>query len=546
MIFRFALLFFCTAVALSGLTGCATTGEDLPEGTLKVGWARRSIAMPGPVPITGQFHMRVSQGQFTPVLAEALALEDGKDAVIFVSCDVVSVNEKVFWGVREILKKEAPEIPAEKLVINATHTHAGPSTHDNVITYPNKMKITPGSEVQAFIARRIAEAVKEAWAKRAPGAVAYGYGFATTGHSRRVLYLQDIGKKYQGTSGMAMNGFAKMYGKTNDPLFASYEAGTDTFINLFYTFDLKGKLTGAIINVPCPSQTSEAVWALHASFWDNVRRKLQAKYGDIGVITQAAAAGDLAPRQLHYLAAEKRRYKLKYAKEIADYVKNPMPRYVKKGDPPPKVSPNSREVTELMRAEDIANRIVAAFDEVLSWAGKEKFTSPVLKHEVRTVKVEKRLFPKALVDEEQRKFKASMKEKFLTDGDELTMLLHNSKLNSRRRRMGSIAARYAIQQKEPDLLTDIHVVRIGDVAFTSNRFELFIDFMHRIQARSPFVQTFVVQLTADPRGRGSYLATERAQKNKGYSATPYCNQVSPKGGQQLVEQTLKMLDEVKK
>ena len=434
----------------------------------------------------------------------------------------------------------------EKLVINATHTHAGPSTHDNVINYPNKMKITPGSKVQAFIARQIADAVKEAWMNRAPGAVAYGYGFATTGHSRRVLYLQDIGKKYQGASGMAMNGFAKMYGKTNDPLFASYEAGTDTFINLFYTFDLKGKLTGAIINVPCPSQTSEAVWALHASFWDNVRRKLQAKYGDIGVIAQAAAAGDLSPRQLHYLAAEKRRYQLKYAKEIADYVKKPMPRYVKKGDPPPKVSPGSREVTELMRAEDIANRIVDAFDEVLSWAGKEKFTSPVLKHEVRTVKLEKRLFPKVLVDEEQRKYKASMKEKFLTDGDEFTMLYNNSRLNSRRRRMGSIAARYAIQQKEPDLLTDIHVVRIGDVAFATNRVELFIDFMHRIQARSPFVQTFVVQLTADPRGRGSYLATERAQKNKGYSATPYCNQVSPKGGQLLVEQTLKMLDEVKK
>ena len=545
MISRF-VLFLCAVIALSGLTGCVTSGEKLPAGTLKVGWGRRSLAMQGPVPITGQFHMRVSQGQFTPVLAEALVLEDGKDAVIFVSCDVVSVNEKVFLAVRELLEKEFPAIPAEKLVINATHTHAGPSTHDNVINYPNKMKITPGSKVQAFIARQIADAVKEAWLNRAPGAVAYGYGFATTGHSRRVLYLQDIGKKYQGTSGMAMNGFAKMYGKTNDPLFASYEAGTDTFINLFYTFDLKGKLTGAVINVPCPSQTSEAVWALHASFWDNVRRKLQSKYGDIGVIAQAAAAGDLAPRQLHYLAAEKRRYHLKYAKEIADYVKKPMPRYVKKGDPPPKVSPNSREVTELMRAEDIANRIVAAFDEVLSWAGKEKFTSPVLKHEVRTVKVEKRLFPKALVDEEQRKFKASMKEKFLTDGDELTMLIHNSKLNSRRRRMGSIAARYATQQKEPDLLTDIHVVRIGDVAFATNRFELFIDFMHRIQARSPFVQTFIVQLTADPRGRGSYLATERAQKNKGYSATPYCNQVSPKGGQQLVEQTLKMLGEVKK
>ena len=547
MIFRFALLFFCTAVALSGLTGCATTGEDLPEGTLKVGWARRSIAMPGPVPITGQFHMRVSQGQFTPVLAEALALEDGKDAVIFVSCDVVSVNEKVFWGVREILKKEAPEIPAEKLVINATHTHAGPSTHDNVITYPNKMKITPGSEVQAFIARRIAEAVKEAWAKRAPGAVAYGYGFATTGHSRRVLYLQDIGKKYQGTSGMAMNGFAKMYGRTNDPLFASYEAGTDTFINLFYTFDLKGKLTGAIINVPCPSQTSEAVWALHASFWDNVRRKLQAKYGDIGVITQAAAAGDLAPRQLHYLAAEKRRYKLKYAKEIADYVKNPMPRYMKKGDPPPKVSPNSREVTELMRAEDIANRIVAAFDEVLSWAAKEKFASPVLRHEVRTVRVAKRMLPPELVEAERRKHAEAVKtRKYLEDGDPITMLMQNSMTKSFLRRMGAISERYAKQQTEPDIPTVIHAVRIGDAAFTTCRFELFMDYMHRIQGRSPFTQTFLVQLTADPYGSGTYLATERAENNKGYSAYPYSTQVSSKGGQQLVDESVKMLQELKK
>ena len=32
---------------------------------------------------------------------------------------------------------------------------------------------------------------------------------------------------------------------------------------------------------------------------------------------------------------------------------------------------------------------------------------------------------------------------------------------------------------------------------------------------------------------------------KGYSATPYCNLVSPKGGQELVEETLKMLEEMK-
>ena len=62
---------------------------------------------------------------------------------------------------------------------------------------------------------------------------------------------------------------------------------------------------------------------------------------------------------------------------------------------------------------------------------------------------------------------------------------------------------------------------------------------------SPFEQTFIVQLTGDPHQAGSYLATKRAQANKGYSASPYCNQVSPEGGQELVEETLKVLKEIR-
>ena len=102
--------------------------------------------------------------------------------------------------------------------------------------------------------------------------------------------------------------------------------------------------------------------------------------------------------------------------------------------------------------------------------------------------------------------------------------------------------RHEAQQKNPWIETDVHAVRIGDFAFASNRFELFLDFMHRIQARSPFVQTIVVQLVADPGpDGGSYLATRRAVANKGYSAILQSNQVSPEGGQQLVDLTVEML-----
>ena len=542
------------AAAVSLLCGCAADrvcdkGACLREQgkVLKIGWGRRSLATDQPVPITGQFHLRVSQGVFTPVLVSALALENGEDSVIFVSADMASVPPPILDGVKKNLAAEIPGFPVDKLIVNATHTHAGPAGRSLAISYPNKVKFTPSEELRKFLVRQFTDAVKEAWNTRAPGSVAYGYGFAATGHSRRTLYLDDIGKRDAAASGIAINGHCKMYGKTDDDMFDGYEAGTDAFINLFYTFDCKGKLTGAVINVPCPAQTGEGAWMLHASFWHNVREKLAEKYGEVGVICQSAGAGDLSPRQLHYLEAEKRRYRLKYADKIAEYKKNPM-KYPRMWVPTPEAAAKVLEydIVEWMRAEDIANRIVAAFDEVLSWAGKEKISAPELKHEVRRVNLARRMFPAELVAEEEAKHKQVMKESFMTEGDEYEMLYHNSRLNSRRNRVGGVAERAAVQEKEPTIATDIHVVRIGDIAFASNRFELFIDYMHRIQARSPFVQTFIVQLSVDENGTGSYLATERAIKNKGYSASPYCNQVSPEGGQQLVNATLDLLREVRK
>ena len=515
---------------------------------LQIGWAKRSIIPDQPVPITGQFHLRVSQGVYTPVIASALVLANNSDAVIFVSVDVVSVRPLVLQFAQDFLKKEAPEIPADNLIINATHTHAGPGNRDvEDDDYPHGVKFMSGNKVAEFIARQIADAVKEAWQKRAPGSIAYGYGFATTGHSRRVVYLDDISKRIAARPGIAVDGHGKMYGKTDDSMFDCYEAGTDSFINLLYTFDEKGKLSGAIVNVPCPSQTNEGAWALHASFWDNVRRKLAEKYGEIGLVCQSAAAGDLSPRQLHYLEAELRRYRLKYADKIEEYFNNPMA-YPPSWVPNPEIARKQYEsdVVDVIRAEEIASRIVAAFDEVLEWAQKEKFSNPVLKHEVKAVKLARLMFPKELAEEESRNYQMFMQKEFQTEGEEFDMLFNNSRLVRQRTRCGGVEKRYKIQQEQPFIDAEIHVVRIGNIAFASNQFELFMDYMHRIQGRSPFEQTFIVQLTAGPEDIASYLATERAVANRGYSASPYCNLVSPEGGQQLVNETLEILEKIKK
>ena len=95
--------------------------------------------------------------------------------------------------------------------------------------------------------------------------------------------------------------------------------------------------------------------------------------------------------------------------------------------------------------------------------------------------------------------------------------------------------------KNPTEEAELHFVRLGDIAFASNPFELFIDYMHRIQRRSPFELTFIVQLAHMGGGARGYLPTARAVSSMGYSAEPYSYRIGPEGGAALVNVTVKEL-----
>ena len=508
---------------------------------IKIGWGRRSLNPGKAIAIPGQFHMRVSLGELNPVTVNALAIDNGEDSVIFVTADMVSFRYSILDIVLEKLKKIDPAVPGEKVIFSSTHTHAGPNAAEK--SYPCEIEWMGKDEALDFLTNRIAEAIAEAWKNKTPGQIAYGYGFATVGHSRRVIYQDDVSKRPEALAkpGLSVNGHGVMYGNTNDKMFSHYEAGTDSFINIMYTFDAAGKLTGALINVPCPAQTNEHAWVLHAGFWHPVREKIRAKYGDIGIIGQCGAGGDLSPRQLHYKAAELRRYQLKYPEKYANLRANPLP-YPNQAEADKR---RESDLLDMLRAEDISERICAAFDEVLEWAARDKQSAPELKHQVRKVKLERRMFPEDIYKEECANYDKLMQQEWQQTGDKWADFKANSILASARARCLRVKEAYEKQNDNRELEVTVHTARVGGAAFVSNPFELFIDYMHRIQARSPFVQTFIVQLTADKAGTCAYLATERAIANKGYSASPYCNNVSAAGGQQLVETTLKMLEEIK-
>ena len=508
--------------------------STITKQALRIGWASRDVTTDKPINIPGQFHMRISQGIIDPVTVTALAIDNGEDSVIFLSADIVVIRNRLLDKIRARVAALDPGVPALKILMNATHTHTAPTTYggrpdwktgsstvsDEEVPHDG-VDIASADEYQNFFVAQAAAAVAEAWTRRAAGGIAYGYGFAVVAHSRRVIYFDDVSQRPGAivNSTHGVNGHAMMYGNTNDPMFSHYEAGTDPFINLLYTFAPDGTLTGAIVNVPCPAQNSEGERRLSASFWHEAREAIRARHGGIFILPQAAAAGDLSPRVLHYKQAEARRFALKYG------------------------GANPKQVSEYDRRLDIAERIAAAFDEVLAWARRDIQTTLPLEHRVETVHLAKRLISAEECEYARAELAKLDALPFKTDGDPVARLDHNSILVASRNRHRRILSRYASQGAEPKLPMELHVLRLGDIAFASNRFELYMDFQHRIQARSPFVQTFVVQLagTTGDGGGGTYLATERGVWGRGYSASIYCNEVSPQGGQELVEATLSQL-----
>lgn len=495
---------------------------------LKIGWSKRDVSTDKPVMINGQMHIRISKGVLDPIMLNCLVIEDDKDIAAFLSGDFVNGN-----GVLDMIRNKVstlrPEFPVKKILFNVTHTHCGPMiiTGNAQEQVPhNGIDIYPPDKYREYMTNIAAEAIIEAYDNRQEGAIAYGYGYAVVSHSRRTVYFDDFSKRGNSRTGpknLYVNGHAVMYGNTNDDQFSGYEGGADHYVNLVYTFNKDGKLTGAIINVPCPSQNSEMESHLTADYWHDVRQILCKKYGDIGILSQCAAAGDLAPRILHYKTAEERRFKLKYADTQID----------------------SRfdSTREKLRRQDIAQRICEAFDEVLSWAGKELIWDAEVKHSVRDISVPRRLVAKELYEDALAELPKLEQAGFVSTGDAKKDYIANTTQMSGISRYKRIIQRYEDQQKDPNTLVELHTIRIGDIAFASNPFELYIDYQHRIQARSPFTQTFIVQLCAKPDGNYSagYLATERAVANVGYSAAIYDNQVAPEGGNKLVEETLKDL-----
>ena len=476
-----------------------------------IGWAEESLVPNKKVSLEGQFYERISDYVESDVTATAMAIEKGEEKAIIISCDLTDTNALLVEKTRNKFAELTDEIDPKYIIVGATHTHtsvkygaiASLETTIHILNEflpddkkytelvePDENVITP-QEALEFLSDRIALAAKRAWDNRKEAMCANAFGRAAIGFCRRVCYN---------------DGSAQMWGDTNTAAFTALEGGNDSGIELLYVFDTNKKLTGVVANIACPSQILEHRSFISADYWGEAKKVLREKLGDdIYLLAMCGAAGDQCPRDL-----------IRWT-EPETPINDPninRPNVIERV-----ADPSMFDLSGCRLAgKRVANEIVSVFEEITEIKSATAFKHKALVFDLPLRKATISDYKAAVREIEYYVEKNKGNEQF------------NFKDNAALHVYAGTIDRYRQQQTTEIVPTEVHILRLGDIAIATNPFELFLDYGNYVKARSFAKQTFIMQLTCDSLG---YLPTEKAEKGGHYSAYISSGCVGHEGGDLL-------------
>ena len=303
-----------------------------------------------------------------------------------------------------------------------------------------------------------------------------------------------------------------MWGDTNLAGFTELEGGNDSGIEMLFTYTPDKALTGVIANVACPAQVLEHRSFISSDYWGKVKEKLRKVYGkEIFVLGLISPAGDQCPRDLiRWVDPET---------PIND------PNIHRENVPFRRADPSMFDLSGCRKAgRRIADEILYALEEV-----EEYVSDTVLEHRHEMLAMPLR---RVTMKEYNEAVKAI--RDFSKENKGVINYVDNARLHIH---AGTIR-RYEVQQEIENVEIEVHYLRLGDVAFATNPYELFLDYGNRIRARSKAAQTFLIQLAC---GAYGYLPTKKAEEGSHYSAYVSSGTAGHVGGDLLVNRTLQQI-----
>ncbi len=95
------------------------------EPTIKVGSAMTVITPDRETPMAGYYHPRYATGVHDDLYARSLVLDDGTTRACMISLDLIGTSRELVVEARQLISK-LHGIPADHIMISATHSHTGP------------------------------------------------------------------------------------------------------------------------------------------------------------------------------------------------------------------------------------------------------------------------------------------------------------------------------------------------------------------------------------------------------------------------------------
>ena len=155
--------------------------------------------------------------------------------------------------------KAWPEIRFENISFNVTQSHNASSFYDDFMRtelesvydpailppFDAPANLLQGEEALSFFVEKVCDLIVRAWESRKPGGISYAHDYAAVAFNRRPQFALENGLE------------SIMYGDCSRDDFIRFESGVDTAVELLYTWDENGEITGVACNVPCPSQVYE-------------------------------------------------------------------------------------------------------------------------------------------------------------------------------------------------------------------------------------------------------------------------------------------------
>lgn len=475
---------FIVLISLFWLTTAASGFAAEKQAVFKAGAATSNITPPLGQLIVGGWKPIPATQVHDELHARSIVLDDGQTRLAIVLCDNVGIPESVFDLAKDQAHK-ATGIPKSHILLASTHTHSATTARG-----PSKViRETEFTEYQKFLASRISDSIRRALFQLEPARIGWGKAEEPSELHNRRWFVNDtslLTNPFGGIDRVRMNpprahkSLDRPAGPTDPEIsFISIQSLDQRPIALLANYSLH--YVGGV-------RSGEISADYFGYFARIITKKLNAENQHppfVGILSNGTS-GDV--NNINFTQKNGRRYK-KYEK--------------------------MQEV-----AEKVASRVQEAHAHIIfhDWVPLAASTSSL---------------PLKL-----RKPTPEMQEHFAK-----VMSAPKDKTRTRHSREEIYAERIAGLKDAPDeIKIPLQVIRIGDLGIAAIPFETFTETGLELKERSPFAETFTIELA---NGSFGYLPTPEQHRWGGYETWLGTNYVEKDASTKIVSTLLDLFQSLK-